>query len=251
MIFVQSKLQGAYLIEPERLEDERGFFARTWCQKEFLQHGLNPRLVQCDMSFNLKRGTWRGLHYQDAPYEEAKLVRCTSGAIYDVIVDLRPDSPTFKEHVAVVLSAENRRMLYIPERFAHGFITLENSTEVFYQMYELIRELYPICRSITGDGVRETLRRLRNHIPLKVHEVPSGTNVFDWTVPKEWNIRDAYVKNSDGVKVIDFRNSNLHILNYSIPVRKKVSLRELREHLFSLPNHADWIPYKTSYYQEN
>jgi len=125
------------------------------------------------------------------------------------------------------------------------------ANEVGGSMYELIRELYPICRSITGDGVRETLRRLRNHIPLKVHEVPSGTNVFDWTVPKEWNIRDAYVKNSDGVKVIDFRNSNLHILNYSIPVRKKVSLRELREHLFSLPNHADWIPYKTSYYQEN
>jgi len=136
MIFVQSKLQGAYVIEPERLEDERGFFARTWCRKEFQQHGLNPRLVQCDISFNLKRGTWRGLHYQDAPYEEAKLVRCTSGAIYDVIVDLRPDSPTFKEHVAVVLSAENRRMLYIPERFAHGFIALENGTEVFYQMSE-------------------------------------------------------------------------------------------------------------------
>src|SRR5206468_9127117 len=125
------------------------------------------------------------------------------------------------------------------------------ANEVGVPMYELIRELYPICRSITGDGVRETLRRLGNHIPLKVHEVPSGTQVFDWTIPKEWNIRDAYVKNSDGVKVIDFRNSNLHILNYSIPVRKKVSLRELREHLFSLPNHADWIPYKTSYYQEN
>ena len=125
------------------------------------------------------------------------------------------------------------------------------ANEVGVPIYELIRELYPICRSITGDGVRETLRRLGNHIPLKVHEVPSGTQVFDWTIPKEWNIRDAYVKNSDGVKVIDFRNSNLHILNYSIPVRKQVSLQELREHLFSLPNHADWIPYKTSYYQEN
>jgi len=125
------------------------------------------------------------------------------------------------------------------------------ANEVGGSMYELVRELYPICRSITGDGVRETLRRLGNHIPLKVYEVPSGTQVFDWTIPKEWNIRDAYVKNSDGVKVIDFRNSNLHILNYSIPVRKQVSLQELREHLFSLPEHADWIPYKTSYYREN
>ena len=125
------------------------------------------------------------------------------------------------------------------------------ANEVGGSMYELVRELYPICRSITGHGVRETLRRLETHIPFKVHEVPSGTQVFDWTIPKEWNIRDAYVKNSGGVKVIDFNKSNLHILNYSVPVRKKVSLAELREHLFTLPHHADWIPYKTSYYQEN
>src|SRR5712691_11110418 len=117
-------------------------------------------------------------------------------------------------------------------------------------MYELVRELYPICRSITGNGVRETLRRVSEHIPLKVHEVPTGTRVFDWTVPKEWNIRDAYVKDSDGVKVIDFKKSNLHVLNYSTPIRKRMSLAELREHLYTLPDHADWIPYKTSYYQE-
>jgi len=117
-------------------------------------------------------------------------------------------------------------------------------------MYRLVRELYPICRSITGDGVRETLRRVGEHIPLKVHEVPTGTRVFDWTVPKEWNIRDAYVKNSDGIKVIDFKKSSLHVLNYSTPISKRMSLAELREHLYTLPDHPDWIPYKTSYYQE-
>ena len=123
-------------------------------------------------------------------------------------------------------------------------------TDVGEAMYGLVRELYPICRSITGNGVRETLRRVGEHIPLKVHEVPTGTRVFDWTVPKEWNITDAYVKNSDGIKVIDFKRSNLHVLNYSTPIRKRMSLAELREHLHTLPDHPDWIPYKTSYYQE-
>lgn len=136
MIFQETKLRGACIIDPERLEDERGFFARSWCQREFQEHGLNPRLVQCNISFNHNKGTFRGMHYQVAPYEEAKVIRCTSGAIYDVIVDLRPDSPTFREHLAVVLSADNRRMLYVPEKFAHGFITLEGNTEVFYQMSE-------------------------------------------------------------------------------------------------------------------
>src|SRR5437899_10899572 len=117
-------------------------------------------------------------------------------------------------------------------------------------MYDLVGDLYPICRSITGNGVRETLRKVSDHIPLKAHEVPTGTQVFDWTVPREWNIRDAYVKDSDGIKVIDFKKSSLHILNYSTPVRKHLSLAELREHLFTLPDHPDWIPYRTSYYQE-
>jgi len=125
-----------------------------------------------------------------------------------------------------------------------------NPTDVGEPMYKLVRELYPICRSITGNGVRETLRRVGEHIPLKVHEVPTGTRVFDWTVPKEWNIRDAYVKNSDGIKVIDFTKSSLHVLNYSTPIRKRMSLAKLREHLYTLPDHPDWIPYKTSYYQE-
>jgi len=118
-------------------------------------------------------------------------------------------------------------------------------------MYSLIAELYPICRSITGDGYRQTMGILQRHVPLVVHEVPTGTKVFDWVVPKEWNIRDAYVKNSKGEKVIDFQKSNLHILNYSTPVHRTFSLKDLKEHLFTLPDRPDWIPYKTSYYKEN
>ena len=115
-------------------------------------------------------------------------------------------------------------------------------------MHALVRELYPICRSITGDGVRATLGKLKAYIPLTVFEVPSGTQVLDWTVPQEWNIRDAYVKNSRGERVVDFRRSNLHVLNYSAPVHRTVSLDELRDHCFTLPDHPDWIPYRTSYY---
>ena len=114
----------------------RGFFTRSWSQREFEARGLNSRLVECNISFNKKRGTLRGLHYQAAPHEQAKLVRCTMGAIYDVIVDLRPDSATFKQWVAVELTASNRQMLYVPEGFAHGFQTLEDRTEAFYQMSE-------------------------------------------------------------------------------------------------------------------
>ncbi len=136
MIFEETSLGGAYIVNAEQRKDRRGFFARTWCQQEFEEHGLNPRLVQSSISFNLKKGTLRGMHYQEAPHEEAKLVRCTMGAICDVIADLRPDSPTFRKHITVTLSAENRKMLYIPEKFAHGFITLEDKTEVFYQMSE-------------------------------------------------------------------------------------------------------------------
>lgn len=136
MIFNPTPLAGAFVIEPELRQDERGFFARAWCQREFTEHGLNPRLVQCSLSFNHKRGTLRGMHYQAAPYEEAKLVRCTSGAIYDVMVDLRPASATFKRYFGVTLSASAHNMLYIPEGFAHGFLTLEDNTEIFYQMSE-------------------------------------------------------------------------------------------------------------------
>ena len=139
MIFHQTKLPGVYEIRAELLSDERGFFARTWCQKEFEEHGLNPKLVQCNVSFNTKKGTLRGMHYQAAPYAETKIVRCTRGAIYDVVLDLRPQSPTFKEWIAIVLTAEKRNMAYVPEGCAHGFLTLEDQTEVFYQMSEFYR----------------------------------------------------------------------------------------------------------------
>ncbi|MGH7471452.1 MAG: DUF4910 domain-containing protein [Longimicrobiales bacterium] len=118
-------------------------------------------------------------------------------------------------------------------------------------MYALIQELYPVCRSITGDGLRHTLGRVQRDVPLTIHEVPTGTQVFDWVVPNEWNIRDAYVKDSRGQRVIDFRRSNLHVVNYSTPVSRKMTLAELRPHLFSLPDQPEWIPYRTSYYRES
>lgn len=136
MTFTKTEIPGVFIIEPELHKDARGFFARTWCQHEFKTHGLNPCLVQCSVSFNSKRATLRGMHYQVAPYREAKFVRCTHGAIYDVVVDLRPESSTFKRHLGVELTAENRKMLYVPEGVAHGFITLMDQTEVFYQMSE-------------------------------------------------------------------------------------------------------------------
>lgn len=147
MKFFEVPLKGAYIVELEPIEDDRGFFARSWCQKEFSDHGLNPDLVQCNISFNKTKNTLRGMHYQVKPHEEAKLVRCTQGAIYDVIIDLRPDSATFKEWFGLELSSVNRRMLYIPESFAHGFLTLEHNTEVFYQMSEFF---HPEC----GRGIR-------------------------------------------------------------------------------------------------
>ncbi len=142
MRFIQTILPGVYLIELERLEDERGFFARAWCQDEFAQHQLNAQIVQCNISFNSKQGTLRGLHYQIAPYEEAKVVRCTAGAIYDVVVDLRSHSPTFRHWIGVELSATNHTMVYIPSGLAHGLQTLEDNTEVFYQMSEFY---HPEC----------------------------------------------------------------------------------------------------------
>ena len=119
------------------------------------------------------------------------------------------------------------------------------------QLFDCVSDLYPICRSITGDGVRKTLSHLNRIVQLTIHEVPSGTTVFDWTVPDEWNIRDAYVKDAHGERVIDFQRSNLHLVNYSVPFHGRMSLDELRPHLFTLPDRPDWIPYRTSYYQDN
>jgi len=142
VIFTETKLQGAFILELDKREDDRGFFARSWCQKEFQAHHLNPRIVQCNVSFNRMKGTLRGMHYQTAPLAEAKLVRCTAGALYDVIIDLRPHSPTYKQHVSEVLSAANYKMMYVPEGFAHGFQTLEDDTEIFYQMSEFYSPEY-------------------------------------------------------------------------------------------------------------
>jgi dTDP-4-dehydrorhamnose 3,5-epimerase len=134
MIFTETKLPGAFVIDLEQFEDERGFFARCWSEEEFADRGLNPRLVETNISFNRKEATLRGMHFQIAPHAQPKLVRCTTGTIYDVIIDLRPESGTFKQWTAVELTAANHRQLYVPEGFAHGFQTLVSNTEVLYQM---------------------------------------------------------------------------------------------------------------------
>jgi dTDP-4-dehydrorhamnose 3,5-epimerase len=173
MIFTETKLKGAFIVDIQPHVDERGFFARSWCEDEFKRHGLNPRLTQCNISFNKKRGTLRGMHYQAEPYPEAKLVRCTMGAIYDVIIDLRNDSPTFKQWFAVDLTAQNLCALYIPEGFAHGFQTLEDNTEVFYQMSEFY---HPECaRGVRWDDAAFQVEwRLKSVvISAKDNEYPS------------------------------------------------------------------------------
>lgn len=137
MRIVPLALADACLIEPVPFQDERGLFARTFCAREFAEAGLETRFVQCSTSHNIQRGTLRGLHYQDSPSVEIKLVRCTAGAIWDVIVDLRPESPTYLQHISIELSAQSRRALYIPARFAHGFQTLQPNAEVFYQMSDV------------------------------------------------------------------------------------------------------------------
>ncbi|MBD0291002.1 MAG: dTDP-4-dehydrorhamnose 3,5-epimerase [Thermoleophilia bacterium] len=134
MIFTETDLSGAYVVDLERREDERGFFARAWCRNEFVDAGLSPDLVQCNISYNRRRGTVRGMHYQLPPDAEVKLVRCTRGAVYDVIVDLREGSPTYTRWIGVELSGENGRALYVPEGFAHGYQTLADETETFYQV---------------------------------------------------------------------------------------------------------------------
>jgi dTDP-4-dehydrorhamnose 3,5-epimerase len=136
MIFKETPLPGAYLIELEAHQDERGSFARSWCAREFAAHGLNPRIAQCNVSYNVRRGTLRGLHYQIRPFEEAKLVRCTRGALYDVIVDLRRDLPSYRKWTGALLTPDNGLMIYVPEGCAHGFLTMEDRTEVHYQISE-------------------------------------------------------------------------------------------------------------------
>jgi dTDP-4-dehydrorhamnose 3,5-epimerase len=136
MIFAETKLAGAYIIDVQRIEDSRGFFARAFCQNEFKTHGLKPIIAQANIAFNQKKGTLRGMHFQYPPAAETKLVRCTRGAILDIIVDLRPESPTYLEHIAVELSEDNQRSLYVPERFRHGYQALRDNTETSYQVGE-------------------------------------------------------------------------------------------------------------------
>ena len=161
MKFVDTPVPGAYVVELEPISDERGFFARTWCADEFRRKGLNPATAQCSVSFNVSRGTVRGMHYQAKPHAEAKIVRCTMGKLYDVIADIRPESPAFRQWFGVELSAENRRMIYIPEGVAHGFQTLEDATEVFYQIAEFF---HPDL----GRGIRWDDPAFQIHWPLEV-----------------------------------------------------------------------------------
>jgi dTDP-4-dehydrorhamnose 3,5-epimerase len=147
MIFAEVALPGVWVVTPELREDVRGFFARTWCEREARDAGLNERWVQSSLSYTKTRGTLRGLHFQRAPYEEVKLVRCTAGAIFDVVLDLRRESPTFKRHFTVELTAENRLQIYIPRRCAHGYQTLVDGVEVLYQMSEVYSPEH-------SDGVR-------------------------------------------------------------------------------------------------
>jgi len=142
MIFKPTKIPDVYLLEIEPIEDDRGFFARSWCKDEFISRGLSAELMQCGISFNKMSGTVRGMHFQETPYEEVKLVRCTKGAVYDVVLDLRKDSPTYTEHVGFRLSESNHKMVYIPAGLAHGYQTLENDTEVYYQISQVYKKEY-------------------------------------------------------------------------------------------------------------
>lgn len=179
MLFKETKLKGAYIIDIERLEDQRGFFARSWCQREFDAHGLNPHLVQCSISLNARRGTLRGMHYQAKPLEEAKLVRCTKGSIHDVIVDVRPGSPTFSQYIGLLLTADNRLSFYVPEGCAHGFLTLEDNTEVFYQMSEFYAPEY-------SRGFRWNDPAFGIEWPTKVQVISDrDRNYPDWAVSRK------------------------------------------------------------------
>ena len=171
MIFTETELGGAFIVDVERKEDNRGFFARAFCQNEFAEHGLKPVIAQANIAFNQRKGTLRGMHFQFPPAAETKLVRCTRGAIVDIIVDLRPESPTYLQHVAVELSADNHRALYVPERFAHGYQVLEDVTETSYQ----VGEFY--APEAEG-GLRYDDPRLNLTWPLPVTEITEKDRNF-------------------------------------------------------------------------
>tara|TARA_B110000438_G_scaffold246564_1_gene248206 strand:+ start:550 stop:1095 length:546 start_codon:yes stop_codon:yes gene_type:complete len=178
MIFNKTKLDGAYTIDLEKYEDDRGFFARSWDVKKFKENKLKSELVQCNISFSKKRGTLRGMHYQSTPYEEAKLVWCPKGSIYDVVIDLRPKSKTFKKWISFEINDKNYLMVYVPEGFAHGFITLEDNTVVHYQMSEAFRPEY-------SQGVLWNDSTFKIKWPIKPSIISKRDNSF---LP--FNIRD-------------------------------------------------------------
>ncbi|BAY13435.1 dTDP-4-dehydrorhamnose 3,5-epimerase [Calothrix sp. NIES-2098] len=164
MIFIKTELKDAFIIELEKKQDSRGFFARSFCAQEFMAHGLKPKVAQCNVSFNYKKGTLRGMHYQLAPAAETKLIRCTKGAIYDVIIDMRPESPTFLSHIGVELTADNHCALYVPEMFAHGYQALTDDAEVVYQVGEFYTPGYE-------RGLRYDDPFFNIQWPLKVTEI--------------------------------------------------------------------------------
>lgn len=179
MIFTETPLKDAYLVELERREDARGFFARSWCEEEAAAVGLNTHVAQCNISFNHRKGTLRGMHFQLPPHEEARLVRCTRGSIHDVIIDLRPDSLTFMQHWSTVLASENGSAVYVPEGFAHGFQVLEDATQVFYQM----SALYVPAASA---GVRHDDPAFDIRWPLPVAEMSERDRGFPDFHPTDW-----------------------------------------------------------------
>lgn len=182
MIFTETKLAGAFIIDIERREDDRGFFARMFCQHEFEAHGLKPVIAQANLAFNRKRGTMRGMHFQFPPYPETKVVRASRGAILDIIVDLRPESPTYLQHVAVELTGDNYRALYVPERFAHGYQVLEDDTETTYQVGEFYQ---PTVES----GLHHADPRLGLEWPLPVTEISPKDAVWKMLDEVEPTIR--------------------------------------------------------------
>ncbi|QCX39137.1 dTDP-4-dehydrorhamnose 3,5-epimerase [Aureibaculum algae] len=164
MLFKETKLKGVFLLNLEKIEDGRGFFSRLWCKKELEEKNLNADVVQSNISYNKKKGTLRGLHYQKAPYEETKYVRCTKGAMYDVVVDLRPDSPTYKQWLGVELSEENASMLYVPKGCAHGYLALEDHTEVTY----FVTQFY---KSDAEGGIRYDDKSFNIEWPIAITEI--------------------------------------------------------------------------------
>lgn len=179
MKFIKTRLGDAFIVEPDEMADERGFFARSWCQREFELIGIHKRPVQSNISFNKKRGTLRGLHYQADPYGEAKLIRCTMGAIYDVIVDLRSDSTTYLQWISVELTQKNGRLLFVPVGFAHGFMTLRDNTEIFYQMSQFYMPEY--SRGVRWDDPLFGIRW-----PMKVSVISEKDELYPDFIPQSF-----------------------------------------------------------------